>query len=81
MPAPLPLLPTSGKDLLYLPIHFLKVYIDSPGEFHLGTSGLYIMYINQITLHNYLLFITVLPQYSAAYRILYYEYMKLTLVV
>jgi hypothetical protein len=37
------------KDLFYPPaLHFFNVYINVPGEFHLGTSSLYTLYFNQI---------------------------------
>jgi hypothetical protein len=53
-----PLIPTPGKELIFfLPaFHFLKVCINSPREFHLAHSGLYILCFNQIdTLPNHLL--------------------------
>jgi hypothetical protein len=37
------LVASSRRDLFYVPVldFFFKVYIDSPGMFYLGTSGLY----------------------------------------
>jgi hypothetical protein len=47
--SPLPIGAHPGKDLFYPPaLHFFKVYIDSPREFHLGASGLYILCFYQI---------------------------------
>jgi hypothetical protein len=55
---PLPLVPIPSKDLFYPPVlHFFWMYVDGPRGFCLGTSGLYILCVNQINP----------PQYSTAY--------------
>jgi hypothetical protein len=63
MLTPVLLVPTPRKDLFYPPVlHFLKVYVDSSGEFHLGTSGLYTTCFNQMyTPISYSFSITMLP--------------------
>jgi hypothetical protein len=56
MPSPIPVVPTPGKDLFYLPvIHVVKVYIDSPRGFYLGIPDMYILCFTQINPH-YLLY-------------------------